>query len=327
MSGAAGGGRGRRGGSRLAGAWLLALLAAAGLGAPFLAPHPPHRQEDVAGARLLPPLTRAHVLHRDDQRTWVVTSLERENGNLTFHRAGRAASLEAARLLAPPEPRLYLLGTDGLGRDLASRLLHGLRHALLIGGLSTLVALGLGLAIGAAAGLGGGWADALLMRGVDVVLALPRVLVYLVVATLVPPSALALVLILGATSWTELARLARAELLTLRRSELAAAARSVGASPVRTLARHLLPQLAPVVAVTLALRFADVVLLESALSFLGLGAPPPAVSLGGMLAAGHDLLGQAWWVTILPGSLIGLLVLALRSAAAARLGTPAPPLP
>jgi peptide/nickel transport system permease protein len=292
------------------------LLALAGLFAPWLASQPPDRQEDVAGARLLPPLTRAHLLHRDDQRTWIVTDLEERNAEFHFRRGGAPASLPAHRLTAPPAARLYLLGTDGLGRDLASRLLFGLRHALIIGGLSTLVALILGIGIGATAGLAGGFSDAIIMRSVDVVLALPRILVYLVVATLVPPSALALVLILGGTSWTELARLVRAELLTLRRSELAAAAHAVGATPARTLTRHLLPQLAPVVAVTLALRFADVVLLEAALSFLGLGAPPPAVSLGGMLAAGRDLLGQGWWVTLWPGGLIGLLVLALRGAAA-----------
>jgi len=178
---------------------------------------------------------------------------------------------------------------------------------------------------GPARALAGGWADAILMRGVDLLMSIPRLLLYLLLATLFRPSGLLLILALGGTTGSGLARIVRAGTMALRRSELLAAARAVGAPTVRLWIRHLLPQLGPVLAVTAALRFADTLILESALSFLGLGAPPPAVSLGDILASGRELLEEGWWIVLWPGMLITTLVLALRSAVATLLseGEPA----
>jgi peptide/nickel transport system permease protein len=308
------GGAARSGRARRAGPLVLALLLVAAAAAPWLAPRPPDEQEDVAGARLLPPLQRAHML-RTSSGTHVVTGLARTPDGWSGHRMRSVESFRDADLLAPPEPRLYLLGTDTLGRDVASRLLYGLRHSTALAALAVALALLLAVVVGSTAALGGPAWDAILMRGVDVLLSIPRLVLFLVCATLFVPSTLLLVMVLGATTWTGLARIVRAGMMTLAGGGLRAAARAAGATPVRFVARHLLPQIAPALAVGAALRFADTVLLESAIALLGLGAPPPAVSLGGIMASGRESLAGGWWLTALPGLLLALIVLALRSTA------------
>ena len=295
---------------------VLGILLALGVAAPWIAPRPPNLQEDVAGARLLPPLTRAHALQLEPERVRIVTHLRRTEGGWDFIRAGTGGAVEGRQLLSPPSPRFYLLGTDTLGRDLASRLLFGLRRSASVVALAVALSLLVGTAVGTFCGLAGGWTDAVLMRGVDLLLSIPRLLLFLLLATLFRPSGPLLILVLGATTWTGPARILRAETMSLRRGELLAAARAAGAPATRVWIRHLLPQLGPVLAVTAALRFADTLILESALSFLGLGAPPPAVSLGDILASGREPLNEGWWVVLWPGLLITTLVLALRSAVA-----------
>jgi peptide/nickel transport system permease protein len=305
----------RRSAARLAPA-TLALIVAVAAAAPLLAPGPPEEQEDVAGARFLPPLTRAHAVHLEPHRTSIVTALRPRDGGWEFRRGGGREWLPADRLEGPPSPRLYLLGTDALGRDLTSRLLFAARHSLTVAALSVALALFLGVAIGSAAAIAGRFWDAALMRGVDMLMSIPRLLLYLMLAALFRPSTLFLVLVVGATTWTGLARLVRSEMLKLRQSDLALAARAAGLPAARLVLRHLLPHVGPLLAVTAALRFADTVLLESALAFLGLGAPPPAVSLGGIMASGRDSLAEAWWIVLWPGILISALLLSIRSTAA-----------
>lgn len=302
---------------RLAPAWLAALLLA-GIAAPVLAPYPPDRQEDVAGARYLPPLTRTYLLLLPNERGIVVTALRATDSGYAFQRAGRPGEIARGDMAGDPLPRFYLLGTDSLGRDLTSRLLFGIRHSLGVTALSVLLALLLGVAVGAAAGLGGRAWDAALMHGVDAIRCIPRLLLFLVCASLFPPSTLLLVLVLGSTTWTGLARIVRGEMQRLARSDLAASARAGGASSVRIAFVHLLPQIAPLLAVAMALRFADTILLESALSLLGVGAPPPTVSLGSIMASGRDALAEAWWIAAWPGLLIAASVLALRSLSSLR---------
>ncbi|MBI4168856.1 MAG: ABC transporter permease [Acidobacteria bacterium] len=294
----------------------LALILAVAAAAPWLAPGPPEEQEDVAGARYLPPLTRAHAVHLEPHGTRIVTALRPRGDGWEFRRAGSRGWIPTDRVHGHPEPRFYLLGTDGLGRDLTSRLLFAARHSISVAAMSVALALLLGVGLGSAAALAGGWWDAALMRGVDMLMSIPRLLIYLVCAALVRPSTLFLVLVVGATTWTGLARLVRAEMMKLRHSDLALAARAAGVPAPRILLRHLLPHIGPLLVVTVALRFADTVLLESALSFLGLGAPPPAVSLGGIMASGRDALADAWWIVAWPGILISALLLSIRSTAA-----------
>jgi peptide/nickel transport system permease protein len=299
---------------RRAGAWFggaVALLAIAG---PWVAPYPPDRQEDVAGARLLPPLTWAHALQDGPHHQLIVTDLRRTPDGWEFERAGVRQTLGATDPLQRPSARLYLLGTDTLGRDLLSRLLYGARHSVIVAALCVALALAIGACVGATAGLAGGVWDEVLMRSVDVVISVPRLLLILVIAALLHPSNTALVLVLGGTTWTGLARMVRAETLTFRGSSPALAARAAGSSAPRLVIQHLVPQIAPVLAVFAALRFADTIVLESALSFLGLGAPPPAVSLGDVLASGREALYEAWWVSAAPGALIAAMVLTVRTA-------------
>jgi peptide/nickel transport system permease protein len=302
--------RGRRGGP-----WSAVGVVLLALAGPWIAPYPPERQEDVAGARLLPPLTRAHALSAGPHRTLIVTRLRRTPDGWQFDRAGRRQALAASDRAEEPAPRFYLLGTDTLGRDLLSRLLYGARHTVGLAALCVALALVVGIGTGASAGLAGGIWDEVVMRGVDVLMSIPRLLVVLVCASLFGPSIPLLVLVLGGTTWTGLARLARAETLAFRESGLAHAARAAGASAPRLVLRHLVPQIAPLLVVFAALRFADTIVLESALSFLGLGVPPPAVSLGDVLASGREALHEAWWVSAAPGLLIAAIVLSVRSTA------------
>ncbi|HKQ98736.1 MAG TPA: ABC transporter permease [Candidatus Polarisedimenticolia bacterium] len=313
-----------RPGGNVAPAALGAVLLLAGL-APLVAPFPPDLQEDVAGARYLPPLARAHALRLAPDRVRIVTGLRQTGSGYTALRAGDVEVGTGENLAAPPAPRFYLLGTDGLGRDLFSRILYGARHSCWVAGLAVGLALLLGAGIGSLAALWGGWRDAALMRGVDVVMAIPRLMLFLLCATLFEPSTLLLVMVLAATGWTEIARLVRGSLLSLRGSDLESAARAAGARPWRTLVRHLLPQIVPLLVVAAVLRFADTVVMESAIALLGLGSPPPVVSLGGIMASGRDALAQAWWIAAAPGLLLAAIVLTLRAAAGSILRAPEPP--
>lgn len=289
----------------------LALL----LAVPWLAPRSPELQEDAAGARLMPPLSRASAIKIEDHRVWIVTHLRRSEARWVFTRAGRPGSLPAEAILAPPAPRLYVLGTDSLGRDVLSRVLHGARRSVGIGLASVGLGLIVGLGAGSAAAMLGGWADSLLMRAVDVFMSIPQLILLLAAAAFLEPSNAVIVAVLGLSTWTSLARVSRAKLISLREGDLHLAALSLGASSTWRTVRHLLPQLTPVILVTASLRFADTVLLESALGFLGLGSQPPAVSLGGMIAAGRQVLPEGWWLSACPGALLAILVLGFRAAA------------
>ena len=295
-------------------AWVLAAILLPAAAAPLLAPRPADFQEDVAGGRDLPPLSRAHALHTPDGRTRIVTGLRPDGAGFVFERAGGTGRVDAADLAVPPQPRLYLLGTDRLGRDVGSRILFGLRHSAGVAALAVALSLFVAFALGGAAVFGGPLLDLAIMRGIDVVMAVPRLLLYLLCASLLPLSTPLLVAVLAATTWTGLARIVRAELLTLRGGGIEAAARAAGARPLRTLFLHLLPAILPALAVAASLRFADTILLESAVSVLGLGAPPPAVSLGDIMSSGRAAAGD-WWLVAFPGLLLAALVLALRSAA------------
>lgn len=291
----------------------------------WLSPRPPDLQEDVAGARYLPPLTRARAVQVDPDHVWIVTAATRTSEGWKARHGDRWVTLTDEQMRDLSWPRLYVLGTDGLGRDLASRLLFGIRHSVIVATLAVALALVLGTAVGAVAGLAGGSWDSLVMRSVDVVLAVPRLVVFLLCATFFRPSTALLVAILGVTTWPGLARLVRTEMLSLKGSDLRQSARATGCSALRTTVVHLLPQMAPVLGVTAALRFADTILLESALSFLGVGAAPPAVSLGGIIASARDNLAAAWWAALLPGAVLAGLVIAVRSTVSALVRSSEPP--
>ena len=211
---------------------------------------------------------------------------------------------------------IFILGTDVFSRDVWSRIVYGARISLGIGTLGALVAVSLGAFIGAVAGYYGRWVDTVLMRSVDVGLALPRIFILLMAVALWDGLPfLALVLVIGLTSWFGTSRLVRAEVLSLRERDFVVAARALGAGSGRIIFRHILPNAAAPIIVSAALGVGNVLLLEASLSFLGIGVAPPAPSWGNMIADGASSLYTAPWTTLFPGLAISLVVMSLNAVA------------
>src|SRR5205823_4543745 len=215
----------------------------------------------------------------------------------------------AAALQAPS--RAFLLGTDAQGRDVLSRLLFGARLSLAVGLASRLIARAVGLTLGLAAGFYGRSVDAVVMRAADVTLAFPSLLLLIAVAAAVKPTIPVVCVVIGVVGWAGMARLVRGQVLVVRRLDYVHAARAFGASDARLATRHVLPNVLGPVIVAATLGVGGAIMAEAALSFVGLGAPPPAPSWGAMVAEGRDLLRVAPWVSLFPGLAIGLTVLAV----------------
>jgi ABC-type dipeptide/oligopeptide/nickel transport system permease subunit len=210
-----------------------------------------------------------------------------------------------------PNPR-YPLGADLIGRDVLSRILYGARVSLLVSGLGTLFALALGLLGGLLAGFYRGAVDTVISRFVDAMMAIPILLLAIALASVLRQGSVwVVVLILGLVNWTYLARIIRAEVLSLREQDFVEAARALGASDGSILAKHLLPNLVGPVIVFATLSMAGNILLESALSFLGVGIQPPTPSWGNMIQEGMAFYSVAWWITLFPGLTILLTVVSL----------------
>jgi peptide/nickel transport system permease protein len=209
--------------------------------------------------------------------------------------------------------RAGVLGADVLGRDVLSRLLHGGRISLGISLAVVGLSCSVGVLLGVPAGLRGGWPDALLMRVVDLLLAFPGILLALVLMALLGPGLGTLILALSATGWVSFARLSRALALKVGCEVYTEAARALGASRLRLVLRHVLPNIAGPVLVQATLGMAGVMLAESSLSFLGLGLPEPLASWGGMLGEGRAQLFEAPHLTLVPGLAIALSVVAFNT--------------
>ena len=220
---------------------------------------------------------------------------------------------ELGARLQPPGPGC-LLGTDALGRDVLSRLIWGSRISLKVGFVSVGLATALGLVFGALAGYYGGLIDGLIMRFCDLMLCFPAMFLVLAVIAILEPSIWNVMIVIGLTSWMGVARLVRAEFISLKNRDFILAARALGASDARLIWNHLLPNsLAPVL-VSATLGVAGAILLESSLSFLGLGVQPPTATWGVMLADGKDYLSRAWWLSFYPGLAILVTVLSYNLA-------------
>ena len=206
----------------------------------------------------------------------------------------------------------HLLGTDQLGRDLLSRVIHGARISLVVGFCALLLSGMIGVTIGLLAGYYRGRLDDWIMRLADVQLAVPYVLLAIAIIAVIGPSNVNVVLVLAVNGWVVYARLARGQALSLREREFIQAYRALGATDARIVVRHILPNLLSAVIVVASLELAGIITLESSLSFLGLGIQPPTVSWGYMLADGRTyLLGGAWWVVTFPGLAITATIVSI----------------
>jgi peptide/nickel transport system permease protein len=210
--------------------------------------------------------------------------------------------------------RSHWFGTDELGRDVFARVLYGARVSLAVGLLSAAVAGASGVTIGGVAGYAGGALDSTLMRATDAMLAVPRLPLLMIAAAVLQPDVTGLVVLIGLAGWMETARVVRVECRSLRARDFVEAARAVGAGHARLIAVHLLPNAAPAVIVSTTLAVGRGILLESALSFFGVGVQPPQASWGNMLYQAQSTFGTEPWLTFFPGAFIFITVLAVNLA-------------
>jgi peptide/nickel transport system permease protein len=216
--------------------------------------------------------------------------------------------IDRKEILEPPSLK-HPLGTDDLGRDLLSRMIWGARVSLAVGFVAVGIATCIGMILGALSGYYGGWTERIIMRFIDIMLSIPTFFLILAVIAFVGPSIWNIMIVIGITSWMGVARLVRAEFLSIKEREYVLAAKALGASNMKIIFRHIMiNSLAPVL-VSAVLGVASAVLVESALSFLGLGVQPPTPSWGNILTLGKDNIEIAWWLSVYPGLAILITVL------------------
>jgi len=226
----------------------------------------------------------------------------------------RLTAFDLTRRLAPPAWDArgsweHPLGTDPLGRDVLSRILYGARTSLAVAGAGVLVAATLGILLGLLSGYAGSWADALIMRVADVQLSFPYLLLAIAVMALLKPSLANLIIVLVLRSWVVYARLIRVVTLSARERDFVVAARTLGAGGARIVFRHIAPNVVGPSIVVSSFQLAELIIVESSLSFLGLGIQPPTPSWGGMVSEGRDYVSSAWWLSAAPGLAIVVTVL------------------
>jgi peptide/nickel transport system permease protein len=223
---------------------------------------------------------------------------------------GDPLDMVASPLLWPGEDLAFPLGTDAMGRDLAAGLAHGARASLAVGAYAALVGLAIGTVIGAAGGYFGGRLDTALTRLTELFQTIPTMLLAIVIIAIANPSTETVSLAIGLASWPTIARLVRAQFRSLREADFVTAARSLGYGDLRIIFCEMLPNALPPIVVTTSVMVASAILLESALSFLGMS-DPNVISWGTMIGSGRDLLRTAWYLTALPGAAISMVVLSL----------------
>ncbi len=221
-----------------------------------------------------------------------------------------------ARMLAPTwtglfSPGPHPLGTDQVGRDILSRIIYGSRITLMVAGSAVVLGGLIGVFLGIVAGYVGGLTDRILMRLVDIQLAIPLMLLALLVVAALGPSLANLIIVLAVTSWIRYARIIRGQVLTLREREFVLSARALGTSRMRIMLRHILPNVMTPALVVATLELARIIIMDAALSFLGLGVQPPTASWGRMLAEGRVYISSGWWIVTFPGLAIVFTVLSV----------------
>lgn len=221
----------------------------------------------------------------------------------------RPGSYDLSFVLAPPS-RHHFLGTDGDGRDVAAQLVWGARVSLSVGVVAVGIAVIIGIFMGLISGFYGGWIDIVISRFIEVIICFPTFFLILAILAFVGPSIYNIMIVIGLTGWTGIARLVRGECLKLRHREFVVAAEALGASDKRLMWRHILPNsLAPVL-VSISFGIAAAILVEASLSFLGFGVPPSEPSWGSQLSQAQQFMDIGWWLTLVPGAAIFLTITA-----------------
>src|SRR5688500_8406340 len=224
-----------------------------------------------------------------------------------------------ARLKPPgweaPDGRAHTLGTDHLGRDIASRVIYGARVSLIVGFAAVVVGGVIGATLGILAGFRGGWTDTIVMTLADAQLAFPFILLAIGIIAVLGPSFPTLIVVVGLSGWVGYARILRSQVLVLRSREFVDAIHALGGNVIRIVSRHIVPNVLSSLVVIGTLELARSIVLEATLSFLGLGIQPPTPSWGGMVQEGREYLDSAWWISTFPG-----LILMLTSVAVSRTG-------
>ncbi|MEY4266536.1 MAG: hypothetical protein RIS90_1071 [Pseudomonadota bacterium] len=205
----------------------------------------------------------------------------------------------------------YWLGSDELGRDLLTRLIHGARVSLAVAFTAALLSGTVGVVLGMLAGYLRGWVEVLVMRVVDIFLSVPAILLAIITVAVLGPGLVNVIVVLALTRWPRYARVAYGQTLGIANTPYVRLATLMGAGPLRILFRHVLPNILGAVIVVATLEFGLMVLFEAGLSFLGLGVQPPTASWGSMLSTGRNYLGNAWWIATFPGLCLFTLVLAI----------------
>ncbi len=217
-------------------------------------------------------------------------------------------AIDKKHVLEPPSLK-HPFGTDELGRDIMSRVILGSRISLSVGFVAIGIATIIGIILGAISGYYGGWLDSVIMRFVDIMLSIPTFFLILAVIAFLGPSIFNIMIVIGLTSWMGVSRLVRAEFLSLKEREFVLAAKGLGARDIRIIFRHIMPNSLTPVIVSFILGVGSAILIESALSFLGIGVQPPTPSWGNILTSGKDNIEVAWWLSVFPGLAILITVL------------------
>ena len=293
--------------------FILAVFAFTGITAPWIAPHNPERGD--IRARNVPPMW----VGDDTQLKLVVDAVAIGEGasQISLADAGRKIAGAVAVgdtvdvLIQKGGSTKYLLGTDHLGRDILSRTIHGARISLIVVAVVLIIGGGVGVTMGLLAGWYGGVVDETIMRLVDIKLAIPTILLALVLILALGQSFMIIIVVLAIAIWPRFARNIRGEVLQLKTMDFVALAKVSGASTPRILIFHIFPGVVNTLIIIATLEVGLVILLESTLSFLGAGVPPPTPAWGSMVADGRDRLAVAWWISTMPGLAIMFIVMSM----------------